>query len=640
MTTLTAEMIVDAVRADDVQISPDGTMVAFVVAPSSTKDQHPVSAIWIARTAEAGAASKLTAGTARDYFPSWAPDGKELYFLSDRAKRGLFQLFRIPLTGGEAEALTDWQPEPGIAAAMPLPDGKTVALLAIDPESDEEKKRKEERDDAEVYGECWPRQRLRLLDLESSEITTIDDLGERHIVEVAPSPDGARIAVLAWPTPELDYMTRDGEILVIDLADGAATTICHLPASGSDLRWGAAGRELLFLAHQAPASQGSLAVFAVAAAGGDPRRVSPDREACPVCLSTTCDGTPYVLMADGLDSWIGRLDLESRDLARLTDLPGDAGSLSVSENGATIALVRSLRDDLSSVWSGPVEGSLHMLTDLNPTLETISWGAQKPVAWRAPDGLAIEGLLILPAGASRADGPFPLMTLVHGGPYGRYADDLQLSWARWAQWLATAGYAILLPNPRGGSGRGNDFADRVAGAVGQEDWHDVEAGIDHLIDSGIADPRRLGIGGWSQGGFMTAWAVGQTRRFKLGIMGAGVSDWGMMLATGDLPHFEMVLGGSTAWDGIGPHRHDALSPISFAGTVTTPVLILHGAEDARVPVSQGRFFGQALRAHNAPCELVVYPREPHGIRERNHQLDLLRRVREWTVRWLGPGWTD
>ena len=228
------------------------------------------------------------------------------------------------------------------------------------------------------------------------------------------------------------------------------------------------------------------------------------------------------------------------------------------------------------------------------------------------------------------------MTLVHGGPYGRSADALHLSWSRWGQWLATVGYAVLLPNPRGGLGHGHDFAARVAGEVGIGDWSDVKAGIELLVAEGVADPDRLGIGGWSQGGYMTAWAVGQTAMFKAGIMGAGVSDWGMMTATSDLPHFEMMLGGSADWEGVGPHRHDALSPISFAGGVTTPVLVLHGEKDDRVPVGQGRYFAQALRERGTPYELVVYPREPHGIRERNHQLDLLRRVRRWVDRWLGP----
>jgi dipeptidyl aminopeptidase/acylaminoacyl peptidase len=287
---------------------------------------------------------------------------------------------------------------------------------------------------------------------------------------------------------------------------------------------------------------------------------------------------------------------------------------------------------------GRVGEPLHRVTDTNPNLETLSFGAQERVIWTAPGGLEIEGLLILPPGATRADGPFPLMTLVHGGPYWRYADTLQVGPLRWGQWLATAGYAVLLPNPRGGSGRGHAFADTVAAAVGKEDWLDVLASVEYAVAEGIADPERLGIGGWSQGGFMTAWAVGQTTRFKVGLMGAGVSDWGMMTATGDLPAFERMLGGSAGWEGPGPHQHAALSPISFAHQVTTPLLILHGAEDARVPVSQGRFMAQALRERGVPCELVVYPREPHGIRERQHQLDILRRVRDWTARWLGPGW--
>jgi len=636
MSTLTAETMVDATFADDLQISPDGSRVAYVVTPVSRKDEHPASAIWLASTDGIVPPLKLTAGTANDRAPRWSPDGSSLYFLSDRAKRGVSQLYRIALDGGEAEALTGW--EPGIDSPAPMPDGLTVAFLAVNPETEEEKKRKEERDDPEVYGERWPFQRLRLLDLDSREVRTVASPGERHIVEIASSPDGSRLAVIAWPTPEIDYWNWNAELLAIDLAGDRATPICRLTSGGSDLLWAPEDHALFFLAHLAPGMRGGQAVFAVDVAGGVPRPVSPDLEACPTGIGAGQDGALYVLMAQGLDSWIGKLDPEAKRLDRLHDLAGNAWSLSVSANGEALAVGRSGRVDYASVWAGPAGDKLQKLTDLNPALEGVAWGQQTPLQWRAPDGLAIEGLLILPPGASREDGPFPLMTLAHGGPYGRFADELQTGWGQWGQWLATAGYAVLLPNPRGGMGRGHDFADRVAGAVGMEDWADVESGIDHLIAEGIADPRRLGIGGWSQGGFMTAWAVGQTRRFKAGIMGAGVSDWGMMVATSDLPHFEAMLGGSTGWEGTGPHRHDALSPISFAAEVTTPVLILHGAEDERVPASQARFFARALREHGVPCELVVYPREPHGIRERNHQLDLVRRVRAWVEQWLGPGW--
>jgi dipeptidyl aminopeptidase/acylaminoacyl peptidase len=331
------------------------------------------------------------------------------------------------------------------------------------------------------------------------------------------------------------------------------------------------------------------------------------------------------------------MDVASGQLDRVVELRGEASCLSVSADGETFAVARRLPDDLSGVWAGRMGSEPSRLSELNPGLRSIDWGEQERLSWFAPDGLEIQGLLILPAGVTRGDGLLPLVTLVHGGPYGRFADALQLGVTQWGQWLATAGYAVLLPNPRGGLGRGHDFADRVAGAVGAEDWADIQAGIDYLVGAGIADPSRLAIGGWSQGGFMSAWAVGQTDRFQASIMGAGVSDWGMMVATSDLPHFEAILGGSAGWEGAGPHRHDALSPISYAGRVITPVLILHGEKDERVPVSQGRFFAQALREHGVQNQLVVYPREGHAIRERQHQLDLLRRVRDWIERGLGAG---
>src|SRR6185437_11428396 len=163
-----------------------------------------------------------------------------------------------------------------------------------------------------------------------------------------------------------------------------------------------------------------------------------------------------------------------------------------------------------------------------------------------------------------AAGPLPLVVLVHGGPYGRSGNEWNLQPLRWGQWLAHHGYAVLLPNYRGGVGHGHLFATQARGNVGVGDFADVLSMVDAAIERGIADPERLGIGGWSQGGFMTAWAVTQTTRFKAAVMGAGVSDWNMMTLTSDMPEFESVLGGSRPWDGVGPRRADEVSPISFA----------------------------------------------------------------------------
>jgi dipeptidyl aminopeptidase/acylaminoacyl peptidase len=193
----------------------------------------------------------------------------------------------------------------------------------------------------------------------------------------------------------------------------------------------------------------------------------------------------------------------------------------------------------------------------------------------------------------------------------------------------------LHPNPRGSQGHGREFAAAVAGAVGQEEWTDILAGLDDLVAGGVADPARLGIAGWSHGGFMAAWAVTQTGRFRAAVMAAGVADWAMQVGVGDFGREEAAYGGSFGWEGPGPHRHDQLSPISYAANVTTPVLILHGEDDSNVPVGQAMYFHRALTQFGAEHDLVIYPRENHVFTERAHQIDVQERICSWFTRWLG-----
>lgn len=635
MSTLTAEMIVNAMYLDDARISPDGAQVAFVAMPSGQKEAEPQSAIWLAKTGEPGSARKLTAGTAADTAPRWQPDGQALLFLSDRKERGVAQLYRIDPRGGEATRLTEVGK--GVAAVQPLPGSTCVAILACDPESEEAKQRKENRDDAEVYGQNWPWQRLSLLDLGSGELTPVPEFGDRHIVEVAASSDGTRLAVIAWPTPDPDNMTGTGELLVIDLSSRAITSVTSLTAQTSSICWGPDDRELLYVARRGPRMQGSHTIYAVDPVGGAPRAIAPDLPACIANVAVSRSGNVFALVDAGLDGWIGRVDLERGQIHRLHDVQGNAWCFTVSDDGRTVALLRRTRQTMTALWAGSTDGELLRLTDWDAELETLPLGRQEAFTWSAPDGLEIQGVLVLPVGATREDGPFPLFTLAHGGPYWRFCDELQIDWWQWGQWLANVGYAVFHPNPRGSSGRGDDFARLAVGDSTRSDWADIESGIDALVRQGIADPDRLGIGGWSYGGYMTSWGIGQTRRFKVGVMLAGVTDLGMMTATSDIPSFARQLSGSAAWEGVGPHLHAAVSPISFAHAVDTPLLILHGEADDRVPVSQGRFYAQALRAKGTPCELVIYPREPHALLERAHQLDLLHRVRAWVERWLGPG---
>jgi dipeptidyl aminopeptidase/acylaminoacyl peptidase len=452
----------------------------------------------------------------------------------------------------------------------------------------------------------------------------------RHVAGVLPSPDGTLLALVLWDTPEIDNRGREAELVLVDRNADRIVRSWKLPAGELDLAWHGDGRSLFVLGAAEPGGQAGYGLFRLEVGDGRLALLSSKLVGCPIWLAPAEE--PLVSVAEALDSRLVRVHGE--ELVELARVDGSLNHLSASEDGSVVAAVRGGPGEPFDVWARPASGGWVRISDLNPHLRRARWARRERLAWRARDGLELDGLLLLPPGTDRADGPFPLVTLVHGGPYGRFGDDLQLGWAFPGEWLAAAGYAVYLPNPRGGLGRGLAFASAVRGAVGVEDWRDILAGLDILLEAGIADPDRLAIGGWSQGGFMSAWAVTQTDRFRAAVMGAGISDWGMMVAESDSPTFEGTLGGSTGWEGPGPHRHDELSPISFASNVRTPTLILHGEKDERVPVSQGRFFARALRARGAAFELVVYPREPHALGERNHLLDVHRRWRAWLERWL------
>ncbi|MCW5882321.1 MAG: S9 family peptidase, partial [Anaerolineae bacterium] len=409
--------------------------------------------------------------------------------------------------------------------------------------------------------------------------------------------------------------------------------------------WSDDGNHLLFIAPASGTGQGSHAVWTVPRAGGEAQQLALGETSCAGELKKGAHGQGVVVsIAEGLGwrlAWLnpqtGALDkvYSTVDADTLCDLGGwSATRLADGTMVLAAAVATSVRP--GEVWAGraaPGEAlRLTRITNHQTAFDEVRWGVQEPFTWRALDGWELDGVLIRPPDAP--SGPLPLVALVHGGPYGRYGLGLHLSWGNWGQWLATAGYAVLMPNYRGGMGHGDRFASAARGGVGEGDFSDILSAIDAAIERGIADPDRLAIGGWSQGGFMTAWAVTQTGRFKAGIMGAGVSDWGMMVMTSDVPDFERELGGAAPWDGLANQRHLQLSPITFARRATTPLLILHGKNDARVPVSQAIGFHRALREAGCPSELVVYPREPHGIGERAHQLDVLHRVRTWVDRWL------
>jgi dipeptidyl aminopeptidase/acylaminoacyl peptidase len=637
------ELVAESVEDSEVPlypaISPDGRLVAYAVKTVATGNPA-VSALWVADSDGGSAPRRVTDGTAWAGAPQWAPDSASLFFLAGG------QLRRVRLDGGSVEAVTAWRGE--IAGFRPLADGRTIALIAFDEPDAADERRRDEGDDAIVWSERGGPARLRLLDLDAGAMRVVADLGERHVVEVAQRPDGGPLAVLSWADPEEESGTFAAELHVVDPGTAEVRDLGPVGVEAGSPTWWRSGESwhLCHLAMTPPGLVAGTAVFDVtvppAGPAGEHRNLTAGTDSCPTELVQVADGPPLALFADGLDTTLSRLDPQDAAFQPVMTRPGITHALTASHDGDVVAMLAGTAYEPEDVHAGPPAAPLTRVSDTRPQLRALRWGSQERLSYHAADGLRLDALLVLPPGKRCEDGPFPMVTLVHGGPYGRYADAFQFHGEMPpAQWLAMAGYAVFLPNPRGSQGRGHAFAAAVAGAVGGAEWTDITDGIDMLVAQGVADPDRLGIGGGSHGGFMAAWAVGQTDRFKAAVMLAGISDWSIQTAAGDQgAALEAALSGSTGWEGPGPHPHDRVSPVSYASRVRTPVLIIHGQEDTNVPVSQAVQFHRALRNFGVEHELVVYPREGHMINERAHRLDLLHRTRAWFDRWLAPRTQD
>ncbi|HEY3952611.1 MAG TPA: prolyl oligopeptidase family serine peptidase, partial [Streptosporangiaceae bacterium] len=255
-------------------------------------------------------------------------------------------------------------------------------------------------------------------------------------------------------------------------------------------------------------------------------------------------------------------------------------------------------------------------------------GSATNVSWSAPDGTAIEGVLCTPPG----DGPFPLVLHVHGGPIGAY----QRSWTMGdyaVPLLVSRGYCVLLPNPRGSSGRGQEFAAAVVGDMGGADTHDYLSGIDAMVERGIADPARIGTMGVSYGGFMSAWLVTQDQRFKAAVAGSPVTEWYSFTFTSNIPRWGLWFLAGADPEETGNQAHTR-SPVLHASKARTPTLLTAGAKDRCTPAGQAREFHQALIGHGVASELVIYPEEGHGVGRFPAITDYLTRLVAWFERYM------
>jgi dipeptidyl aminopeptidase/acylaminoacyl peptidase len=549
--------------------------------------------------------------------PRWSPDGSQLAFISTREARP--RIFLIPTDGGEAESLS---PEKyAVSSFAWSPKGDAIAFLAGDPKSEAEEKKEKEKDDPKVVDVDDRPVRLWVMELAGKTVRRLSG-GKWSITEFHWSPHGDRLFAIAAEKPEpLVWRSR---ILSIAFADGAMKEIAAPAGPIGDLSIAPDGKSLGFLGARGDGPS-PHDLFVLSLDGGSPINITGKRLDRPIEGHTWRSPDQMLALVEyGFTSRLVQIGLDGKTdrLAKLEVNPG--GRAVVSARG-DLAFIGQTATQPPEVWLKPASGSAERVTSINEDLRKANLVKPEVYTYASFDKTEIEAALYRPLGRAR-DSRAPLVVLIHGGPTGRWSDSFGSF--GWPQLLATRGYAVFCPNIRGSTGYGWSFVIANRADWGGNDFKDVMAGVDDLIARGIADPKRLGIGGWSYGGFMSSWAITQTPRFQAALVGAGISDMTSEFGTESLSSAQY-----DRWFYGVPHEKPAgfikSSPIAHLKNARTPTLILHPENDLIDPIGQGQQLHRGLKDLGVECEFVIYPREGHGPQEKKHLLDINERTMRW-----------
>lgn len=623
---MTAEDVVSMNRASDPQISPDSRRVAYVVSSWDSESDRFNSDIWLAYETRQQPL-RLTSSPKRDDHPRWSPDSGRLAFISDRD--GDPQIYVINAAGGEPVRLTSHK-----APVLDFewsPDGRRIAFLAVEPREKEKTKPPVVVDVGHRFAQLW------LADSVTGEVVQLTR-GERHIADFDWSIDGMNICFTARETPDLIDLGST-EVYLMAAKDGPIDTAGakRLTTGGGaeeSPRFSPDGLWISYLAHaDGDPNVGPLRIHLVPVAGGEPRVLARNFDGYIRDYRWIYDGRRLIFVAGiGVLSRIYAVALDDETPQIMTRDDGTTTAISTTYDGMNIAYVHENPRMPNEIVLLSARNMIPvLLTRLNPQLDEVMLGQVETIRWKSTDGAEIEGLLIYPSGFETGKS-VPLLTYIHGGPEGAYTRGFNASWGAFPQIYAGRGYAVFMPNFRGSSNYGASFAQANIKRAGQIDYDDVMTGIDHLIRTGVADEKRLAVAGWSYGGYLSAWMIGHTKRFRCAAYGAGLSNAVSYWGTADIIHQRERLHGGTPWRAR--EMFEEQSPLTHLTKASTPTLIFHGEKDERVPLGQSRESYRTLKRLGVPVKLVIYPDQGHGLTVPSYQLDKIRRELEWVEKYV------
>ncbi len=617
-------------------ISPDGQRVAWIeTVPGKNGGADAGTAIYVKDLSVPNARpQRITAGDGTAAYDehgiAWSPDSNRLAFLSDQPQAGQLQLYVAPATGGAAKRLTNLTGF--LATPKWSPDGKTIALLFTENAPRAAGPLQPATPDAGVVEEKFYEQRLTTIDAASGQVKQVSP-ADLYIHDYDWSPDSKQFISTAAPGSG-DNNWYIAELYTTDAATGATKSIYKPTGALQGLqlaapRWSPDGKTIAFIGGLM-SDEGVTGgdIYLVPATGGVARDLTPQLKASPAWLTwlPAANGLLFVENIAG-ESGIATVD-PAGHVAEVwrgaESIAGDDGNfgISIARDGKTAAAIRQSFQHPPEVWAGAT-GAWQQLTHANDQVQPL-WGEAKSIQWRS-DELNVQGWLVYPRNYDPKHN-YPLIVSVHGGPAS----------ARRSTWPTTffdhtimshEGYFVFFPNPRGSYGQGEAFTAANVKDFGYGDLRDIMRGVDEIVKTLPVDNARLGLTGWSYGGFMTMWAVTQTNRFHAAVAGAGLSNWQSYYGENGIDQWMIPYFGASVYDD--PAVYARSSAITFIKQVKTPTLVLVGDRDIEVPAPQSYEFWHALKTLGVKTQLVVYPNEGHRIGKFEHRRDIMQRALAW-----------
>jgi dipeptidyl aminopeptidase/acylaminoacyl peptidase len=618
-------------------VSPDGKKLAWVESiPGKASGDSRNSIIRLRDLSRESApgritARRITAGdgkkTCAESALAWSPDSKRMVFFSNCADSKQRELYIVSADGGSPRKLTSLSGF--LANPRWSPDGKQIAILFTENAVRNAGPTEPTAVETGVISEKSYEQRLTLIDPESGKAKQISPT-DTYVYEYDWSPDGSEFAYTAAKGSG-DNNWWIAQLFRMPAAGGEPKLVLKPAAQIAVPRWSPDGKSIAYIGG-IMSDEGSTGgdVFVVPADGGAAKNITPNRKSSPAYLVWMPGANNQLLITEHVDGGSAITTLNTETGATETLWKADetiratseALSVSLSKDAKTASVIRTSWVSPPEVWAGPI-GDWKPVTHANDAAKP-EWGKAEKLHW-VSEGARVQGWLLYPKNFDAAK-KYPMVVSVHGGPASQRSPswpmpgfDLSL--------LAGEGYFVFFPNPRGSYGGGESFTQGNVKDFGYGDLRDVMAGVDQVLKTVPVDESRLGIGGWSYGGYMTMWTVTQTHRFKAAVAGAGVVNWQSYYGQNAIDEWMIPYFGASVYDD--PSVYAKSSPITFIKNVKTPTLVVVGERDAECPAPQSYEFWHALKTLGVKTELVVYPGEGHGFQDPKHREDVLKRSVEW-----------